>query len=90
MVLSLKRLDLEHRPIENWSGDEEIPRAGKNRRLYGKSRLECLQNRKNKDCRLCDTAHRTMESCYSAYCGNISKFLYTMHLPTSMLLRDSL
>lgn len=46
MVLSLKRLDVEHRPIENGFGDEEIPRAGKNRRIYGKSRFTrlCAQN----------------------------------------------
>lgn len=32
-------LDVEHRPIENGSGDEEIPAEGRIGRLFGKSRF---------------------------------------------------
>jgi len=42
-------LDAEHIPIENGSGDDEIPKAGKNRRLSGKARINILA-RENTAC----------------------------------------
>ena len=39
MVMLPNWLDAKCIPIENWSGDEEIPKVGKNRRSSGKSRL---------------------------------------------------
>jgi len=38
MVLLPNWLDARRKPIENWSGDEELPKAGKNCRASGKSR----------------------------------------------------
>jgi hypothetical protein len=37
MVLLPNWLDAGHIHIENWYGEEEIPKAGKNRRSSGKS-----------------------------------------------------
>jgi len=40
MALLPNWLDARHRPIENGSGDEEIPKAGKNHWSSGKSRTK--------------------------------------------------
>ena len=45
MVLLPNWLDARHIPIENGSGDEEIPKADKNCRSSGKSRIFCQAER---------------------------------------------
>ena len=41
-MMKQKWLDAKHIPIENGSGDDEILKAGKNRRSSGKSLLNSL------------------------------------------------